>query len=304
MRKTFVKTLINLAKKDENIFLLTGDLGFSFFEEFAKQFPERFINCGVAEQNMMGVAAGLALGGKKVYVYSIIPFVTFRCLEQIRNDVCYQNLDVKIIGAGAGFSYGTLGATHHGIEDLAILRSLPNIVILSPADPVEMKELILKSYKIKNPVYIRMDKNGKNLHDSKPKIIISNPLVFKEGKDGVIIATGAILETSINVMQKLANEGYNFKLISMHTIKPINEKVLLKEIEGQKLIFTLEEHNTIGGLASAVGEVLLKHKVKDVVFKSMGVKSNYSGVIGNQDYLRKLNKIDEKNVHKIILKNL
>lgn len=304
MRKTFINTLIDLAENDKNIYLLTGDLGFSVFEDFARKFPERFINCGVAEQNMMGVAAGLALEGKKVYVYSIIPFVVFRCFEQIRNDICYQNLDVKIVGAGAGFSYGTQGATHHAIEDLAILRNLPNIAILSPADPKEMEQLVLQSYNIKNPTYIRLNKNDRNLYSSKPKITIGIPAVLKDGKDGVIITTGAILETSIKVIQRLANEGYNLKLISMHTIKPINEKVLLKEIKGQKLIFTLEEHSKIGGLASSVGEILLKNNVKDIIFESMGTESNYSGVVGKQDYLRRCCKIDEESVFEQIIKSL
>ena len=159
MRTAFVNTLIELAEKDENIYLLTGDLGFSVLEGFIQKFPERFINCGVAEQNMMGVAAGLALSGKKPYVYSIIPFVTMRCFEQVRNDICYQNLDVKIVGVGSGLAYGFLGATHHAIEDIAILRVLPNMTILSPGDPTEARELTLKSYQTKNPTYLRLNKS-------------------------------------------------------------------------------------------------------------------------------------------------
>ncbi len=163
MRKTFVKTLIELAEKDESIYLLTGDIGFNALEAFADKFPKRFINCGIAEQNMMGVAAGLALSGKKVYVYSIIPFVTVRCLEQIKNDVCFQNLDVKIVGYATGFSYGAQGTTHHAIEDVGVMRALPNMTVLSPADPSEERELILQSYKTKSPAYIRLDKGGERI---------------------------------------------------------------------------------------------------------------------------------------------
>ncbi|TSC95182.1 MAG: transketolase [Parcubacteria group bacterium Licking1014_1] len=304
MKKEFIDTLIKLAEKDKNIYLLTGDLGFSFFEEFAKKFPQRFINCGVAEQNMMGVAAGLALGGKKVYVYSIIPFVTFRCLEQIRNDVCYQNLDVKIIGAGTGFSYGSHGATHFAIEDIAALRVLPNMTILSPADPTEMKQLVLQSYKIKSPTYIRFEKNTKDLHSHKDKITLGKPSVFKNGKDGLIITTGASLETGINVVKKLSDKKYNFKLISLHTLKPIDEKILVKEMANIKFIFTLEENRIIGGLGSAVGEILLRHNISNVTFKNMGISDKYSPVIGKQEYLRKYYKIDEDSVYKKILNAL
>src|SRR3989338_10163182 len=154
MRKTFINTLTELARKDKYIMLLTGDLGYSVFEDFAKEFPGRFINCGVMEQSMISIAAGLALSGKKPYVYSIIPFATMRPFEQIRNDICYQNLNVKIIGVGTGFAYGPLASTHYAIEDIAILKSLPNIAVLSPADSVETKALVLQSYEQKIPTYI------------------------------------------------------------------------------------------------------------------------------------------------------
>jgi len=263
MRKAFIKTLIGLAEKDKNVFLLTGDIGYSLLEDFANRFPERFINCGIAEQNMIGVAAGLALSGKKVYVYSIIPFITMRCFEQIKNDLCFQNLDVKLVGCGAGFSYGPQGTTHHAIEDIGVLRVLPNMTILSPADPTEAEELILQSYKIKTPTYIRLDKGSKKLYSSKPNITIGRPTVLKEGKDGVIVATGAYLEVGINIVKKLEQNGHNFKLMSMHTLKPIDTEFLVKEISGKKLIFTLEEHNIIGGLGSAIGEILHANNINN-----------------------------------------
>ena len=297
MRKTFIKTLIELAGKDENIYLLTGDIGFSLLEDFANKFPKRFINCGIAEQNMIGVAAGLAMNGKKVYVYSIVPFVTMRCFEQIRNDLCFQNLDVKIVGCGAGFSYGPQGTTHHAIEDIGILRVLPNMTILSPADPIEVEELILQSYKIKGPTYIRLDKGSKKLYDFKPDIAIGKPSVLKEGKDGVIIITGAYLETGLNIVRRLEQRGYNFKLISMHTLKPIDVASLLREIEGRRLIFTLEEHNIIGGLGSAIAEILLANNISNITFRSIGVDDRYPDIAGEQNYLRDYYKIDEESIY-------
>lgn len=302
MRQTFINTLIRLAERDKRIYLLTADLGFSVLENFAQKFPKRFLNCGVAEQNMIGVAAGLALSGKKVYVYSIIPFVTMRCFEQIRNDICYQNSDVKIIGVGAGFSYGPLGTTHHSIEDLAILRALPNMTVLSPADPIETKALVIESYKTKNPTYIRLDREGKEiLYHSRPEIAIGKPTVLKEGKDGAIITTGTYLKIGISLIKKLRRQGYDLKLISMHTLKPIDKKALINEIREEKLIFTLEEHNIIGGLGSAVGEILFDFNLGNRVLKRIGVADQYADVIGEQDYLKKYYKIDPESIYRKII---
>ena len=304
MRKIFIKILTKLAEKDKNIYLLTGDLGFSAFEDSAEKFPERFINCGIAEQNMMGVAAGLALSGKKVYVYSIIPFAVFRCFEQLRNDVVYHNLDVKIIGAGAGFSYGTSGSSHFAIEDIAVLRVLPNITILSPGDAVEMEQLVLQSYKTKNPTYIRLGKNVEQLHNPSFKIIIGKPSVLKSGKDGVIITTGSYLKTGINIVKKLAEKGFDFKLISMHTIKPINEKLLIKEIKNNKFLFTIEEHKIIGGLGSIISEILFKNNLSGIILKTIGIPDEYPFITASQEYFKKYYKIDEDGILKQIFKSL
>jgi len=303
MRTAFINTLTELAKKDKRIYLLTGDLGFNVLENFIIKFPERFINCGVAEQNMMGVAAGLALSGKKPYVYSIIPFVIFRCFEQIRNDICYQNLDVKIIGVGAGFSYGPLGATHHAIEDIGTLRALPNITILSPGDPIETKQLILKSYLTKNPTYLRLTRGGeKIIHDENANIKIGTPFTLKKGKDGALIVNGVFLGIGKNLVEKLEKMGYNFKLISMPTLKPIDKKALFDGIKGEKLIFTLEEHNIIGGLGSVISEILLESSY-DGLFKRMGIPDQYPHEVGGADYLRRKFALSEDRIIKDILKN-
>lgn len=286
MRTAFINTLTELAEKDESIYLLTGDLGFSVFEDFAKRFPKRFVNCGVAEQNMMGVAAGLALSGKKVYVYSIVPFVTLRCLEQIKNDVCYQNLDVKIIGMGGGLTYGSLGATHHAIEDIAVLRALPNMTVLCPADPAETEELLLKSYQTKNPTYIRLAKSKeKSLYNTKPKLEIGKPSVLKEGRDGALISTGIQVVLCMEVVEKLKEAGLNFKLISLHTLKPINRESLLKEIIEIKKIFVLEEHSIIGGLGSIVAEILAESDWQGD-FRITAIPDEYSAETGSAEYFR------------------
>jgi len=304
MRKTFTQTLTKLAQKDKNIYLLTGDLGFSFFESFAEQFPKRFLNCGVAEENMMAIAAGLALSGKKPYVYSIIPFVTMRCFEQIRNDICYQNLDVKLVGVGAGFAYGPLGATHYAIEDIAILRALPNMSIISPADPVETKELVLKTYQTKNPTYLRLGRGEeKVIYDFEPKLEIGKPSVVKEGKDGVIIATGVQVGICKEVTERLKKSSYDFKLISLHTLKPIDKTALLKEVKEMERVFTVEEHNIIGGLGSAVAEILAESSYKGD-FKRIGIPDEYPSEIGKAEYLRRKYKLDGEQITEYILNRI
>jgi len=304
MRNTFIKTLTKLAEKDKNVYFLTGDLGFSVFENFAEKFPKRFINCGVAEQNMIGVAAGLALSGKKVYIYSIIPFVTMRCFEQIRNDICYQNLDVKIIGMGGGFSYGELGATHYALEDVAILRSLPNMTIICPADSTETELLVLKSYQDKKPTYIRLTKAAeKKIYETMPRIEIGEPSVLRQGKDGIIIASGPQVGFSLEALKELKDSGYNLKLLSLHTLKPIDEELLLKEIEDIKNVFTVEEHNIIGGLGSAIAEILAESNWQGN-FKRLAVLDKYPSKIGSVEYLREKYYLDSKGIAKFILKNL
>lgn len=300
MKKRFIETLIKLAEKDENIYLLTGDLGFSFIEEFSEKFPERFINCGVAEQNMAGVAAGLALSGKKPYLYSIAPFLTIRCLEQIRNDICYQNLDVKLVGVGGGFSYGELGSTHHAIEDIGILRALPNMTILCPADLLETEELILKSYQTKNPTYIRLVRKGEErAYSSRPEIEIGKPVVLSQGKDGVIIGTGPQLLSCQQALEKLKSLGHNFKLLSLATLKPIDKEALLKEIREAKKIFTVEEHNIIGGLGTAVAEILAESDWQGE-FRRIALPDKYPSEIGSQEYLCKKYKLDSEGIVEFI----
>lgn len=304
MRNTFIKTLTGIAEKNKDIYLLTGDLGFSVFEDFAERFPKRFINCGVAEQNMIGTAAGLAMSGKKVYVYSIVPFVTMRCFEQIRNDICYQNLDVKLIGMGGGFSYGDLGATHFALEDIAILRSLPNMTIISPANRKETELLVLKSYQTKNPTYIRLAKSvDKDLHEEESILEIGRPFVLKEGGDGAIIASGAQVISSFEAREELEKLGYKIKLIDIHTLKPVDKKLLLEEIKNVKNIFTVEEHNIIGGLGSIVAEILAESNWQGN-FKRIAVPDEYPSEIGSADYLRRKYKMTKEGILETVLENI
>ncbi|TRZ96050.1 1-deoxy-D-xylulose-5-phosphate synthase [bacterium] len=285
MRTAFINTLEEIAKKDRNIFLLTADLGFITFDGFRMSYPDRFINVGVAEANMIGIAAGLALSGKNVYCYSIIPFLTMRCLEQIRIDLCYQDLSVKLIGSGGGLAYGLEGMTHHSIEDVAIMRSLPNMTVISPGDPLEVGKIIKESVTHKGPLYIRLGKRGEpNVHESTPEVKIGKGIIIYEGGDLSIIATGTMLHLAKVVSNILKKDGINVNLISMHTIKPLDKEILCKLSKKSKAIFTIEEHSIIGGLGSAVAELLIESGYRGF-FKRIGIPDKYCLGIGNRDYL-------------------
>ena len=304
MRIAFVNTLQELAEKNKNIMLLTGDLGYSVFERYIKLFPKQFINMGVSEQNMTGVAAGLAIENKIPFIYSIVPFVTMRNFEQIRNDICYQNLNVKIIGVGAGFSYGSYGHTHHGLEDIGILRILANLTIICPGDPIETELAVKKAIEIKGPVYIRLGRAGEAIvHDKRPKFSIGKGLIIKEGKDITIIATGNMLGIGLEVSKKLKNRGISVRLISMHTIKPFDSEIIIDSVKKTKAIFSLEEHSIIGGLGSAVSEVLAENNI-NTVFKRLGVSDRFTKEIGDQEYMRKVNGLSIGSIVEVILKSL
>ena len=260
MRIAFINTLSEIARQDKRVILLTGDLGFSVFEKYIEELPRQFLNMGVAEQNMTGVAAGLAMEGKIPIIYSIVPFATMRNFEQIRNDICYQNLNVKIVGVGAGFSYGPYGHTHHGLEDIGILRTLPNLVILAPGDPLEVKLATQAMLKHKGPVYLRLGKAGEpNVHEKLLQFKIGKGIIIIKGNDITLVATSTMLYRGCEVVKELEKKGIKTRLVSMHTIKPVDTELIHDSAQKTKAIFTLEEHSLIGGLGSAVAEVLAEY---------------------------------------------
>ncbi len=304
MRTAFINTLIKLAEKDKRIYLLTGDLGFSVFETFAERFPERFVNCGVAEQNMMGVAAGLALEGKKPYVYSIAPFVTIRCLEQIRNDIAYQNLDVKIVGVGGGVSYGELGATHHAMEDAGIIRLLPNFCVLCPGDPLEAEKLMLESYRSPAPSFMQLNRGGdKMVHKRRDKIKIGEPCVIEKGKEGAMVVNGIFLRIGKEVSDSLKSLGHDLKLISLPTLKPVNRNALYKELKNQKFVFSMEEHNILGGLGTLISETMAERGWPGVL-KKVALPDEFFSKVGKAEYIRKKCRMTSGEIVKTILKTI
>jgi transketolase len=286
MRTTFINTLVEQAAADESIFLLTPDMGFSVFEKFIELYPERYLNVGIAEQNAIGVAAGLALSGYKVYVYSIVPFVTMRCFEQVRVDVAYMNTNVKLVGVGGGYSYGPAGATHHAIEDIAIMRSLPNMTVCCPGDPLEARQLVEQSLSRPGPMYIRLGKNNEPLiHDAGDRVQFGKASVLRKGMGFALITTGNMLEQGKAWVDAWVAEGYDPEFISMHTVKPLDEGTIASVVDRGMGIVTLEEHTVIGGLGSAVSDYVASIGCSCQVLK-VGIPDIFSHYVGSQKALR------------------
>ena len=256
MRAAFIKALIAAASHDERIWLVCDDLGFSVLEGFAASFPHRFVNAGVAEQNMTGLAAGLAINGKIVVTYSIANFPTVRCLEQIRNDICYHQLNVKIVAVGGGLSYGGQGYTHHGVEDLAFLRLLPNMSVFAPGDPTEARLVTEAMVKHPGPCYMRLGKSGEAcVHTAEPDFAIGKAIPLLRGDSVAIVATGATLQIAVEAARRLADEGWSADVVSMPSIEPMDASYVLDAARRIGCIVTLEEHGR-GGLGTAVAEIL------------------------------------------------
>lgn len=301
MRIAFAATLLERARRNKDIILLTADLGFSVFEQHIDQLPNQYINVGIAEQNMTGLAAGMAMENKIPFIYSIVPFTTMRNFEQIRNDICYQNLNVKIIGVGAGFAYGPYGHTHHGLEDIGILRTLPNLTIFSPGDPHEARFATNASVDLEGPVYIRLGRAGEPIiNKNDQKLTVGKANVISEGSEFAILATGSMVYTALQVVKALKKKNISGTLASIHTIKPLDNDFVINTARKVKAVLTLEEHSIIGGLGSAVSEVLAENGIS-TPFKRIGVPDRFTKVIGTQEYMRKANGLLAGQIEKIVV---
>jgi transketolase len=287
MRTAFIKTLFDLAQEDQRIVLVVGDLGFGVVTEFMEHLPEQFVNAGVAEQNMTGMAAGMALSGKKPFTYSIANFPVLRCLEQIRNDICYHNADVKIVAVGGGMAYGSLGISHHATEDLAIMRALPNITVVAPGDPVEAQLATRALVQHEGPAYLRLGRNGEDiLYTETPPFQLGKAIRVREGDDITLISTGGLLQETLRAADTLAAREVEARVLSMHTVKPLDKDAVLAAAAETDAIFTIEEHSIIGGLGGAIAEALLEADIRPRHFKRIGLQGAFSSVVGDQDYLR------------------
>jgi transketolase len=293
MRNAFIEELTLLAEENDRIFLIIGDLGFGVIENFEKRFPNQFLNAGVAEQNMMGMAAGLASAGYKVFVYSIGNFPVFRCLEQIRNDICYEELDVSIVSIGAGLSYGTLGYSHHAIDDIGVMSALPGMTIYSPADSIETRSALRHSVSLKTPKYFRLGKSGE------PEIFKRRPTNFPNwtqltfGNHLLILTTGSVTNEAIEAATSLQAQGIEVAVFAVPVLKPLTfNKSLIAQFD---YVLVLEEHSLSGGLGTGISEQLALNGVMTNLHK-LGLPDQVHHELGSQKHLRAYFKLDAQGI--------
>jgi len=291
MRDAFIRTLTELVLQHPEVILLSGDLGFAVLNEYTARFPRQFLNVG---------AAGLALEGHIVFTYSIGNFPTLRCLEQIRNDICYHGANVKIVCIGGGMSYGAVGFSHHATEDLAILRSLPNMLVLSPGDLWEAAEASRFLVNHRGPAYLRLDKSCAPPTNLPDEVFVPGRIrVVRQGQDVTLAATGGILAEALQAAGLLASEGIEARVLSVHTIKPLDVKTLSAAARDTGGIVTIEEHTVSGGLGGAVAEALLEAGAPPRFFFRMGLRDTFSSVVGSQQYLRKVYSLDAPSIARV-----
>ena len=295
MRDAFVASLMTLADHDPRIFLITGDLGFGVLDTFARTRPHQFLNAGVAEQNMTGIAAGLALDGRVVFTYSIANFPTLRPLEQIRNDAAYHDANVNVVAIGGGFSYGALGISHHATEDLAIMRALPGVTVVAPGDDWEAEQAVPALAAARGTTYLRLDKSSAGRTDrSRERFELGKARRLRDGDALTLVVAGGILGVALAAADELRDRfGVHCRVLSMHTIAPLDTDALLEAARDTGGVVTVEEHTVHGGLGGAVAETLLEAGVSPRLFHRIGLRAGFSSVVGSQDYLRSVYGLDQ-----------
>jgi transketolase len=291
MRNAFVKALTLAAEQDERVVLVAADIGNRLWDSFKARFPQRFYNCGVCEANMTGVAAGLALDGFRPFTYTITPFVTTRCLEQIRVDLCYHSLPVVVTAVGAGLSYASLGATHHSCEDIALLRVLPEMTVTCPADSWEIAAILPQLLKLSGPAYFRLGKKGEPLvHSGLPDLVLGKAFVLAPGRGVALLGCGNIMPEVCEAARLLRQSGLAPELVSWHTVKPLDEDYLEKVFAGFDLVVTIEEHSRLGGLGSALAEWLSDRRATvdkpPARLLRLGTPDAFPHEAGEQQYFR------------------
>lgn len=287
MRNAFAEEMTRVAATDKRVVVLSGDIGNKLFDKLKVVDEKRFYNCGIAEANMMGVAAGMALSGLRPFVYTITPFTTTRCFEQIRVDVCYHHAPVVIVGTGSGLSYSELGPTHHSLEDMAILRTLPGMRVLAPCDASELRQALHEVLKDDSPTYIRIGKKGEaDIHASPPDLKLGKVLVIRPGTDVALLCAGNMMADTLKAADLLAAYGISAEVVSFHTVKPLDADYLQQAASRFKLLVTVEEHSRIGGFGSAVAEWRMAQPL-NVAQLAFGTEDVFMHEVGSQTYARK-----------------
>lgn len=296
MRDTYLKTLYDLAQNDSEVVSLVSDNGLIVYDDFRRDFPDRYYNFGIAEENMVAAAAGMASCGKIPFAYTISAFIAYRAYEFLRDDVCFQNLNVKLVGIGSGLTYSTLGPSHHTTEDIGLLRSLPNLVVFSPATRAEVKWMMKEAYKIKGPVYIRLSNNKEEYYKEGTDFLLGRPSVVKEGKDVTIMVTGTIVNEVMQAAKALEEDGINAEVVSVHTLKPLDTEKIAELAQRTGRLITVEEHNVIGGLYSAIAESMAKENVM-VPNLPIGLYDTFAVDYGQLSAVRKANGLDAISIY-------
>jgi transketolase len=304
MRTTFVKTLVELAQQDERIVLLTGDLGFMALEPFADRFPDRFFNVGVAEQNMVGLATGLAEAGFVPFVYSIVTFATLRPYEFIRNGPILHQLPVRVVGMGGGYEYGTAGPTHHGLEDVGVLRIQPGISVIAPADAPQTATALRETAQLPGPVYYRLGKDDKTvIAGLDGRFSLGKAEIVREGNDVVLVTMGSVSKETVAAAEKLTEQGISSRVLVVASLNPVDANAFAEQLRGFELVVTVEAHYIVGGVGSLVCETVAERGLGCRVVRC-GVSKSPSGVSGSQDFLHRAAGLSQNQLVETIQKNL
>ena len=295
MRDAFVRALMREAAADPRLTLITGDLGFGVLKPFWETYPDQFVNAGIAEQGMTGLAAGLARTGRTVLTYSIGNFPTLRCIEQIRNDCAYHDANVKIVCVGGGFVYGSLGMSHHATEDMAVLRALPGVTVFTPGDPAEVEAVVPVMLRTPGTCYLRLGRGGEPmLHDGPvTDWTLPKALTLRQGTDVALLSAGGILTQTVSAARLLQEQGVSAEVVSFPCLKPIDREKLMELAGRFRHLVTVEEHSIVGGFGSAVCEVIAETGMPCRVHR-IGMEDVYSCIVGTQQYLRSQYRMDDR----------
>jgi transketolase len=291
MRTAYIETLYELASADKNVLALISDNGVIVYDKFRRDFPAQYFNFGISEANMTAAAAGLASCGKIPFVYTIGAFLAYRACEFIRNDVCLQNQNVKIVGTGAGFAYSALGPTHHATEDIAVLSAMPNMTLFSPASPLEVRKATRAAYEINGPIYIRLGTNKeREIYASDYDFKVGEAQVVRQGADIALISTGSIVADVLDAAERLEDDGISCAVINVHTLKPFDYQGIAEIIHNVKNVIVIEEHNIIGGLSSLVSAAMTKARLSKPV-RFFGLNDVFAADYGDIAHVRGANGI-------------
>ena len=293
MRTAYLNTLYDIAKNDDRVYAIISDNGAIVYDKYRRDLPSQYLNVGISEANMLGMAAGMASRGKIPFAYTIGSFLAYRAYEFLRNDICLQKQNVKVVGTGAGEVYSALGPTHHTTEDLGGLRSLPNLTIICPASPMEVGKAVRAAYEYEGPVYLRIGTNREpEIYAGDYDFVIGKGIELKKGNNVAVIGTGSILKDALDVANEIDGAGNSIRVININTIKPLDEEIIKKAIDECGKILTVEDHNVIGGIGSAVSEVVAEYG-KGIIFKRLGL-TDFSHGYGSYAEVKAENGIGKK----------